>query len=72
MSICDNAGVPIDFYSLTYEHDAYSTITVEVFLCVPENAFTGQATVYVNVLSASSMHTGVALCPEKAYNVQIM
>lgn len=71
ITIYDQNDVPI-YTSITNNINAADGATVKVTFTVPTYAFVGEATVYVNILTANPTSGGVPLCPETTANFQIL
>ena len=71
ITIYDQNDVPI-YTSITNNINAADGATVKVTFTIPTYAFVGEATVYVNILTANPTSGGVPLCPETTANFQIL
>ena len=71
VSIMDSAQVPLGTPTVTINTQTQGNITVTTNLTVPSWAFTGQATVYANILTTTPDQGGVPYCPQGTAQIQI-
>jgi hypothetical protein len=71
VSIMDSAQVPLGTTTVTINTQTQGNITVTANLTIPAWAFTGQATVYANVLTTIPDQGGVTYCPQGTAQLQI-
>ena len=71
ISIMDSALVPLGTTTVTINTQTIGNMTVTANLPIPAWAYTGQATVYANVLTAIPDQGGVPYCPQGTTQFQI-
>jgi hypothetical protein len=72
ITLFDAENVPIGSFVASSINDTVETTSVSATFTVPSWAFVGTATVYVNLLTNSPTAGGVAYCPEKTANFQLL
>jgi hypothetical protein len=70
-SILDSAQVPLGMSTISVNAQAQGDITLSTSIRIPAWAFTGTATVYVNLLTATPDQGGVPYCPQATAQFQI-
>ncbi len=71
VSIMDSAQVPIGTTTVTINTQTQGNLTITTNLTVPSWAFTGQATVYANILTTTPDQGGVPYCSQGTTQFQI-
>jgi hypothetical protein len=71
VSLLDSAQVPLGMSTIAVTTQTQSDITLSTTIPIPTWAFTGQATVYVNLLTATPDQGGVPYCPQATAHFQI-
>jgi hypothetical protein len=70
-SILDSAQVPLGMTAVSISTQSQGNITLGTNILIPQWAFTGQATVYVNLLTAPPQQGGVPYAPQATSSFQI-
>jgi hypothetical protein len=71
ISIVDSAQVPIGTIAMTINTQTQGTISLTSNLLIPSWAFTGQATIYANVLTTTPDQGGTPISPQATAQFQI-
>ncbi|MGD6850479.1 MAG: hypothetical protein ACQCN6_00285 [Candidatus Bathyarchaeia archaeon] len=71
VSILDSAQVPLGMSTTAVTTQTQGDITLSTTIFIPAWAFTGEATVYVNLLTATPDQGGVPYCPQATAIFQI-
>lgn len=70
-NIFDSAQVPIGMSTISLKSQTEGTTTNSTEILIPSWAFTGQATAYINILTATPEKGGVLYCPQATTTFQI-
>ena len=73
ITVFDQANIPIGSYTLMNSQQQMQNVTIVIAtITIPSWAFTGQASVYICLLSSSSSGLDIPLAPESAAQFQIL
>ena len=72
ITLYDEQNVPIDSYVAKNTNETAGPGSFSTTFTIPSWAFVGTATAYVNILTNNPATGGVAYCPEKTANFQIL